>query len=101
MPKYGQEINADQLEVARASLENFDGYCGDTLTDPFFIDRKFSLIVANPPFSVSWNPPTEYLGHTVLPPKSKADYAFIMHILHCLADNGQAIVLGFPGILYR
>lgn len=36
-----------------------------------------------------------------MPPKSKADYAFILHILHYLADDGIAVVLNFPGILYR
>lgn len=36
-----------------------------------------------------------------LPPKSKADYAFILHILHYLADDGIAVVLNFPGVLYR
>lgn len=37
----------------------------------------------------------------LLPPKSKADYAFLLHIIHLLADDGIAIVLNFPGILYR
>ena len=36
-----------------------------------------------------------------LPPKSKADYAFILHILHYLSNDGIAVVLNFPGILYR
>ena len=36
-----------------------------------------------------------------MPPKSKADYAFILHILHYLSNDGIAVVLNFPGVLYR
>lgn len=107
--KYGQEINERQIEVAKNKLINFTGYCGDTLKDPAFNDKKFRCIVANPPFSIAWEPPvlngifTDERFRLVpsLPPKSKADYAFILHILHYLAKDGIAVVLNFPGILYR
>lgn len=107
--KYGQEINQSQLEVAKLRLKNFQGYCGDTLKNPFFNDRKFNCIVANPPFSIAWDPPAlngiftddRFRDIPALPPKSKADYAFILHILHYLDENGIAVVLNFPGILYR
>ena len=107
--KYGQEINDHQIEVAKNRLINFTGYCGDTLKDPAFIDKKFKCIVANPPFSITWEQPIlngiftddRFRLVPALPPKSKADYAFILHILHYLANDGIAVVLNFPGILYR
>jgi type I restriction system adenine methylase HsdM len=107
--KYGQEINDHQLKVAENRLTNFVGYCGDTLKDPAFNDKKFKCIVANPPFSIAWEPPISngfftddrFKNVPALPPKSKADYAFILHILHYLANDGIAVVLNFPGILYR
>lgn len=107
--KYGQEINNHQLEEAKNRLNNFCGYCGDTLKDPAFNDKKFKCIVANPPFSIAWEPPISngfftddrFKNVPALPPKSKADYAFILHIIHYLASDGIAVVLNFPGILYR
>ena len=107
--KYGQEINDHQLKVASDRLINFNGYCGDTLKDPAFNDKKFKCIVANPPFSIAWEPPIlngiftddRFRLVPALPPKSKADYAFILHILYYLANDGIAVVLNFPGILYR
>lgn len=107
--KYGQEINHNQIEIAKNRLSNFIGFCGDTLKEPAFIDKKFKCIVANPPFSISWEPPiingiftdNRFNKAPALPPKSKADYAFILHILYYLNNNGIAIVLNFPGILYR
>lgn len=108
LPKFGQEINDHQLEIAKSKLKNFTGVCADTLKDPAFMDKRFSCIVANPPFSIAWEPPQQGLfgdvrfnNAPVLPPKSKADYAFLLHIIHLLADDGIAIVLNFPGILYR
>lgn len=107
--KYGQEINDHQLKVAENKLINFTGYCGDTLKNPAFIDKKFKCIVANPPFSITWEQPVlngiftddRFRLVPALPPKSKADYAFILHILNYLAYDGIAVVLNFPGILYR
>jgi type I restriction system adenine methylase HsdM len=105
--KFGQEINDHQLVVANERLKNFNGFCGDTLSNPAFMDKKFSCIVANPPFSINWNPPKglfmdeRFKDIPALPPKSKADYAFILHILHYLSEDGIAVVLNFPGILYR
>ena len=101
--KYGQDINAEQVESAKANLNNFHGVVGDTLAEPAFTDRKFKYIIANPPFSIKWEQQNDerFEGYPCLPPKSKADYAFIAHILHCLTDDGIAVVLNFPGILYR
>ena len=107
--KYGQEINDHQLKIAEERLINFNGYCGDTLKNPYFIDKKFKCIVGNPPFSIAWEQPIlngfftdeRFKDIPALPPKSKADYAFILHILHYLSEDGIAVVLNFPGILYR
>lgn len=102
--KYGQEISQEQLDIAKNNIINFKGVCGDTLIQPAFVDKKFKYIIANPPFSVKWNPDHEdkrYKDLPVFPPKSKADYAFIFHILHYLKDDGLAAVLCAPGVLYR
>lgn len=101
--KYGQEIDETQLAVASERLGNFTGYCGDTLKDPHFINNRFEGIIANPPFSIKWEPCSSEIfdGVPCLPPRSKADYAFILHCLHLLSDDGKAVVLNFPGILYR
>ena len=103
IPKYGQEINAEQLEVAKQRLKNFTGICGDTLKEPAFMERRFDAIVANYPFSISWEQKSDvrFEKAPCLAPKSKADYSFILHILYLLSDSGTAAVLGFPGILYR
>ncbi len=102
--KYGQELDAEQL--ALISLPNFTGYAGNTLTDDKFRGMKFDCIVANPPFSVKWDSETladdvRFKNCPALPPPSRADWAFMLHILHHLSDNGVAVVLEFPGILYR
>lgn len=101
--KYGQEIDATQAEVARQRLTNAHIVTGDTLLNPAFTDRKFRHIVANYPFSIKWQPFADprWDAAPTLPPPSKADYAFILHIVSMLADDGVAAVLGFPGILYR
>lgn len=102
--KYGQEMDAEQLALIK--LPNFHGYAGDTLQDDGFAGMTFDCIVANPPFSIKWNP--EELKNDIrfrdcptVPPPSKADWAFILHILHHISENGIAVILGFPGILYR
>ena len=104
IPKYGQELTEDYLEVARKTLENFTGEVGDTLKSPAFMDKKFDLIVANYPFSIKWEPDKEdvrFKDWVDVPPPSKADYAFIMHMMYLLADDGICVSLNFPGILYR
>lgn len=101
--KYGQEINPEQAEAARQRLVNAHIFAGDTLVNPAFTERKFRHIVANYPFSIKWEPVADprWDDAPTLPPPSKADYAFILHIISMLADDGVAAVLGFPGILYR
>lgn len=83
---------------------------GDTLVDPKHWDEEpFEAIVSNPPYSIKWegsdngtliNDP-RFSPAGVLAPKSKADFAFIMHCLSWLATNGTAAIVCFPGIMYR
>jgi len=104
VPKYGQELYPDELAKASERLKNFTGYCGDTLADDGFPDEKFDLIVANPPFSIKWIPTPDdirWKDAPTIPSAGKADYAFLLHILYHLSDDGKAICLEFPGILYR
>lgn len=102
--KYGQELDAEQLSLI--NIPNFAGYFGDTLMNDGFAGMEFECILANPPFSVKWQPEElkddiRFSVCPVLPPPSKADWAFMLHIIHHLAYNGVAVVLEFPGILYR
>ena len=90
--------------------DKFDIACEDTLVSPqHWDDEPFEVIVSNPPYSIKWagddnavliNDP-RYSPAGVLAPKSKADFAFIMHSLAWLATNGTASIVCFPGILYR
>ena len=101
--KFGQEINAEQAEVARQRLTNAHIVTGDTLVEPAFSEIKFKHIVANYPFSIKWQPAADmrWMGAPCLPPPSRADYAFILHIISMMAPDGVAATLNFPGILYR
>lgn len=101
--KYGQDINEEQVRYAEQHLKNFTGVVGDTLKNPAFMGKKFKYIIANPPFSIKWEPAVDerFKDLPALPPKSKADYAFLAHILYYLSDDGMAVALNFPGILYR
>ena len=99
--KYGQEIEPDYLAMVDA--QNFHGYCGDVLENDVFAGMTFDAIVANPPFSIKWRPHDDqrWADAPALPPPSKADWAFMLHILSHMAAGGVAVVLCFPGILYR
>ncbi|CAN5405808.1 type I restriction-modification system subunit M [soil metagenome] len=114
---FGQEINLTTYNLARINMflhdvpyEQFDFAHGDTLTDPAHLDDEpFEAIVSNPPYSIKWegdaNPllinDPRFAPAGVLAPKSKADLAFTMHILHWLAVNGTAAIVEFPGVMYR
>lgn len=113
---FGQEINLTTFNLARINMFlhdiNFDQFniaYGNTLKDPKHLDEKpFEAIVSNPPYSIKWegeDDPAlandERFNVTSFAPKSKADYAFVLHIIHHLAANGCAAVVEFPGILYR
>lgn len=101
-PKYGQDIDGAALRDA-AEVPGFHGHRGDVLADPAWMDRKFHAIVANPPFSIPWEPAWDerWFGVPTMPTKGRADFAFLIHILYMLAADGTAAVLQFPGVLYR
>lgn len=114
---FGQEINLTTYNLCRINMflhdinyEKFNIALGDTLSDPKHLDDEpFEAIVSNPPYSINWdgdaNPllinDERYAPAGVLAPKSKADMAFTMHILHSLAVNGTAAIVEFPGVMYR
>ena len=114
---YGQEISHTTYNLARMNMflhninyDKFEMRLGDTLTEPHFKDdRPFDAIVSNPPYSVKWigsDDPTlinddRFAPAGVLAPKSKADFAFVMHALDYLSPKGRAAIVCFPGIFYR
>ena len=114
---FGQEINHTTYNLARMNMflhninyDKFNIALGNTLTEPQYDDEKpFDVIVSNPPYSVNWigsDDPTlinddRFAPAGVLAPKSKADYAFVLHSLHCLSSRGRAAIVCFPGIFYR
>jgi type I restriction enzyme M protein len=114
---FGQEINLTTYNLCRINMflhdidyDKFDIGHGDTLTDPLhWDDEPFEAIVSNPPYAIHWagdsNPllinDPRFSPAGVLAPKSKADFAFIMHSLSWLATSGTAAIVCFPGILYR
>ncbi|HHH9534781.1 TPA: type I restriction-modification system subunit M [Pseudomonas aeruginosa] len=114
---YGQEINHTTYNLARMNMflhninyDKFNIQLGDTLRTPHFGDEKpFDAIVSNPPYSVKWigaDDPTlinddRFAPAGVLAPKSKADFAFVLHALHYLSAKGRAAIVCFPGIFYR
>ncbi|MCW2312907.1 type I restriction-modification system subunit M [Rhodoferax antarcticus] len=114
---FGQELNHTTYNLARMNMflhnvnyDKFNIQLGDTLTGPHFGDDKpFDAIVSNPPYSVKWvgsDDPTlinddRFAPAGVLAPKSKADFAFVLHALSYLSSKGRAAIVCFPGIFYR
>lgn len=114
---FGQEINHTTYNLARMNMflhninyDKFNIALGDTLIDPQFKDEKpFDAIVSNPPYSIKWigsDDPTlindeRFAPAGVLAPKSKADFAFVLHALSYLSAKGRAVIVCFPGIFYR
>lgn len=102
--KYGQEINEDQLRDAEAHLQHFHGFCGDTLKNPAWIDRKFKYIIANTPFGIKWEPEVKdkrFQNIPCMPSRGMADFAFLLHILYMLDDEGIAVCMDSCAILFR
>lgn len=114
---FGQELNHTTYNLARMNMflhninyDKFNIQLGDTLREPHFGDDKpFDAIVSNPPYSVKWigsDDPTlindeRFAPAGVLAPKSKADFAFVLHALSYLSSKGRAAIVCFPGIFYR
>lgn len=114
---FGQEVNHTTYNLARMNMflhninyDKFHMVLGDTLLEPHLGDEKpFDAIVSNPPYSVKWigsDDPTlinddRFAPAGVLAPKSKADFAFVLHCLNYLSSKGRAALVCFPGIFYR
>lgn len=115
---YGQEINLGTFAIAKINmflhgLDAADIRRGDTLQDPQFLDdygalKQFDIVVANPPYSIKdW--PDEFfktnrygrLEGYDMPPKKNADYAFILHIIKSMKEDGRAGVVLPHGVLFR
>lgn len=111
---YGQELNRTTYNLARMNMimhdvhyRKFDIKQEDTLENPQHLDDRFEAIVANPPFSAQWsaNPlhmsDDRFSQYGKLAPKSKADFAFVQHMVHHLDDNGTMAVVLPHGVLFR
>jgi len=111
---YGQELNRTTYNLARMNMilhdvhyRKFDIRQADTLEAPQHIEERFEAVVANPPFSAKWSANAimlnddRYSQYGRLAPKSKADYAFITHMIHHLAENGTMAVVMPHGVLFR
>ena len=114
---FGQEVNHTTYNLARMNMflhninyDKFNIVLGDTLLNPQLGDDKpFDAIVSNPPYSIQWigsDDPTlinddRFAPAGVLAPKSKADFAFVLHALSYLSSKGRAAIVCFPGIFYR
>ena len=118
---YGQEKNITTYNLARMNMllhgvkdSEFEIFHGDTLTNDWEMLKEanparkpyFDAVVANPPFSYRWQP-TEALGDDVrfknygLAPKSAADFAFLLHGFHYLAQEGTMAIVLPHGVLFR
>ncbi len=114
---FGQEVNLTTYNLCRINMflhninySNFDIAHGDTLISPkHWDDEPFDAIVSNPPYSIKWEGDSNtnlindlrFSPAGILAPKSKADFAFTMHMLAWLSPRGTAAIVEFPGVLYR
>lgn len=111
---YGQEFNSTTYNLARMnmllhgiSFKHFNIKNDDTLEKPRHLDLRFDAIVANPPYSANWSADEKFIederfsAYGKLAPKSKADFAFIQHMIYQLSDNGTMAVVLPHGVLFR
>jgi len=117
----GQEYNITTYNLARMNMllhgvkdTEFEIYHGDTLKNDWDWLRetnpakkpRFDAVVANPPFSYRWEPgeamaqDPRFKNHGVAP-KSAADFAFLLHGLHYLKDDGVMAIILPHGVLFR
>ena len=110
----GQEINASFYNIARENMilhnihyKDFDIKQGDSLEQPQHLNYRFDAIVSEIPFNSRWTADKSYLDdvrfkdYNILAPRTKADYAFIQHMLYHLKDDGIMIVVVPHGVLFR
>ena len=111
---YGQEKNPTTFNLARMNMllhgvkyKDFKIENGDTLEADEFGEQQFDAVVANPPFSAEWSADNKFNNDDrfskagVLAPKSKADYAFILHMIYHLNDGGTMACVAPHGVLFR
>ncbi|QCE43330.1 type I restriction-modification system subunit M [Psychroserpens sp. NJDZ02] len=113
---FGQESNPTTYNLCRMNMimhnvhyKQFDIYNEDTLVNPSpnHIDKRFEAIVANPPFSANWSASPLFMSddrfsaYGKLAPKSKADFAFVQHMVHQLDHNGTMACVLPHGVLFR
>ena len=113
---FGQELNRTTYNLARMNMilhdvhfSRFDIRQEDTLEHPQHLDERFDVVVANPPFSAKWkgkdNPLNEtddrFSQYGALAPTSKADFAFVQHMIYQLNDSGTMAVVLPHGVLFR
>ncbi|MDH6310723.1 type I restriction enzyme M protein [Dysgonomonas sp. PFB1-18] len=118
---YGQEKNITTYNLARMNMllhglkdTEFEIHHGDTLSNDWNIlnemnpakKMEFDGIVANPPFSLRWEPNDtiaedfRFKSHG-LAPKSAADFAFLLHGFHFLSNEGTMAIILPHGVLFR
>lgn len=111
---FGQERNRTTYNLCRMNMilhdvhfTKFDIKLEDTLEYPQHNKLDAEAVVANPPFSARWSANNLFMSddrfseYGKLAPSSKADYAFIQHMLYHLADNGVMAVVMPHGVLFR
>ena len=113
---YGQELMTSTFNLARMNMflhgimpENQKLRNGDTLDGdwPTGEETDFNMVLMNPPYSAKWSAAAGFLqderfsDYGVLAPKSKADYAFLLHGLYHLKSNGTMAIVLPHGVLFR
>lgn len=113
---YGQELMASTYNLARMNMflhgiapENQKLHNGDTLDSDWPTDEEtdFNMVLMKPPYSAKWSAAAGFLqdehfsDYGVLAPKSKADYAFLLHGLFHLKNNGTMAIVLPHGVLFR
>ncbi len=113
---YGQELMTSTYNLARMNMflhgvapENQKLRNGDTLDSdwPTEEETDFNMVLMNPPYSAKWSAAAGFLqderfsDYGVLAPKSKADYAFLLHGLYHLKNNGTMAIVLPHGVLFR
>lgn len=111
---FGQELNNTTYNLARMNMilhdvhySDFDIKQEDTIEHPQHLEYRFEAVVANPPFSAKWSASPIHLTderfaqYGKLAPSSKADFAFIQHMIYQLDENGTMAVVMPHGVLFR
>ncbi len=111
---YGEELNTSTYNLARMNMlihkvkyDRFKIHNTNTLEKPTFIEDRFDAVVANPPFSAKWSADAHFLedprfkAFGKLAPKTKADFAFVEHMLHQINDEGIVATVLPHGPLFR